>query len=92
MRDCYGATFKVLAYCLTDNGFSRTLASLMDADLSTLEQKVEDVVAFCQRLREENLVLRTRVAGLENEKRALTEKIDTTLVRLEALMDRLPSE
>jgi uncharacterized protein (TIGR02449 family) len=64
----------------------------MEADLSTLEQKVETVVAFCQRLREENLALRGRVAGLESEKRALAEKIDTTLVRLEALMDRLPSE
>jgi uncharacterized protein (TIGR02449 family) len=64
----------------------------MDADLSTLEQKVDDVVAFCQRLREENLALRGRVAGLETEKRVLSEKIDTTLVRLEALMDRLPTE
>ncbi len=64
----------------------------MDADLSTLEQKVEDVVAFCHRLREENHALRGRVAGLEGENRALTEKIDTTLVRLEALMDHLPSE
>ncbi|HEX8989278.1 MAG TPA: hypothetical protein VF816_15075 [Rhodocyclaceae bacterium] len=64
----------------------------MDADLSALEQKVEDVVAYCQRLREENLALRSRIAGLEGDKRALTEKIDTTLVRLEALMDRLPAE
>ncbi len=64
----------------------------MDADLSTLEQKVEDVVAFCQRLREENHALRGRIAGLEGEKRALAEKIDTTRERLEALMDRLPSE
>ncbi|MGE5467953.1 MAG: hypothetical protein ACM3Y9_11070 [Ignavibacteria bacterium] len=87
-----GATFTLPAYCLTENGFSRTLAASMEADLSTLEQKVDDVVAFCQRLREENLALRSRIAGLENEKRALTEKIDTTLVRLEALMERLPSQ
>jgi uncharacterized protein (TIGR02449 family) len=64
----------------------------MNADLSALEQKIEDVVAFCQRLREENLALRGRIAGLESEKHALSEKIDTTLVRLEALMDRLPNE
>jgi uncharacterized protein (TIGR02449 family) len=64
----------------------------MSADLSSLEQKVENVVAFCQRLREENVALRGRVAGLESEKQALTEKIDTTLVRLEALMERLPTE
>jgi len=71
----------------------------MNADLSSLEQKVENVVAFCQRLREENVALRSRIAGLEseklgleNEKQALAEKIDTTRVRLESLMDRLPNE
>lgn len=80
------------AYCLTKKSFSRTLASLMSADLSSLEQKVENVVAFCVRLREENVALRSRIAGLESEKQTLTEKIDTTLVRLEALMERLPTE
>lgn len=71
----------------------------MEADLTSLEQKVENVVAFCERLREENLALRGRIAGLEsekhgleNEKKALAEKIDTTRERLEALMDRLPNE
>jgi len=62
----------------------------MDGDLSNLEQKIEKVVAFCQALREENRELRGRVADLENENQALSGKIDTTRVRLEALMDRLP--
>lgn len=62
----------------------------MDADLSTLEQKIEKVVAFCQALREENRQLRGRVADLEDEKQALAGKIDTTRARLEALMERLP--
>ncbi len=62
----------------------------MDADLSTLEHKVEKIVAFCQALREENRQLRGRVADLESEKQALAGKIDTTRARLEALMDRLP--
>ena len=49
-------------------------------------------MALAQTLREENRVLRGRVAGLESEKQALAEKIDTTRQRLESLMERLPSE
>ena len=64
----------------------------MDGELSSFEQKIEKVVALAQTLREENRVLRVRVAGLESEKQALAEKIDTTRQRLESLMERLPSE
>jgi len=64
----------------------------MDGDLSGFEQKIEQVVAFCHALREENRKLRDRVAGLEGEKQALSDKIDTTCERLEALMGRLPEQ
>jgi cell division protein ZapB len=64
----------------------------MDNEFSSIEQKVEKVVAFCHALREENRVLRGRIAGLESEKLALAEKIDTTRERLEALMTRLPEQ
>lgn len=63
----------------------------MDAELLQIEQKIEQVVAVCQALREENRVLRKRVAGLEGEKQILSEKIDTTVTRLEELMERLPA-
>ncbi|MDD5248735.1 MAG: hypothetical protein PHY45_07105 [Rhodocyclaceae bacterium] len=64
----------------------------MDADLTKLEAKIEAVVAFCQSMREENRELRSRVTELEGEKQVLAAKIDTTLERLEALMDRLPNQ
>ena len=64
----------------------------MDADLSSLERKIEQAVAFCQTLREENHALRDRVAALEQEKQALAGKMDEARTRLEALMDRLPEE
>jgi len=64
----------------------------MDADLSSFEQKVEKVVAYCQTLRDENRSLHVRIADLEKEKLALAEKIDTTCVRLAALMDKLPEQ
>lgn len=64
----------------------------MDGDLSNVEHKVEQVVAACQSLRDENRKLRERIAGLEVEKQALSTKIDTTCERLEALMSRLPEQ
>jgi cell division protein ZapB len=64
----------------------------MEADLTGLEQKIEGVLSLCDKLREENRALRGRVTVLEGEKQVLTEKIDTTLARLEALMDRLPEQ
>ena len=64
----------------------------MDADLSGFEQKIEQVVALCQALREDNRKLRERALELEQEKLALSEKIDTTCARLEALMSRLPEQ
>jgi cell division protein ZapB len=64
----------------------------MSIDVSSLEAKVAQVVAFCQRLREENRVLRDRLAGLEEEKQTLAERMTTARERLEAMMDRLPAE
>lgn len=64
----------------------------MDGDLSKLEQKIEAAVAFCAALRDENRELRGRVTGLETEKQALAEKIETARERLEALMARLPTQ
>ena len=86
-----GATFSITAYCLTGNGFSHTLAA-MDADLSSLERKIDDVAALCRTLRDENHALRDRVAGLEQEKQSLAGKMDQARLRLEALMERLPAE
>jgi cell division protein ZapB len=64
----------------------------MKGDLTALEHKVEQFLAFCQSLRAENQALRSRVAGLEDERQVLVDKIDTARARLEALMERLPEE
>lgn len=64
----------------------------MDADFTSLENKIERIVTLCQTLRDENHALRERADALEREKRALKEKIDAARVRLEAFMGRLPEE
>lgn len=64
----------------------------MNVSLDSLERKVEQIVAVCASLREENQTLRAHVAGLEAEKAALAKKIDIARERLEGLMARLPEE
>ena len=64
----------------------------MSISLDPLERKVEQILAVCASLRGENQALRAHVAGLEVEKAALAQKIDTTRERLEALITRLPEE
>ncbi len=62
----------------------------MIADLTSLEQKLDQFMLNYQTLRSENQELRTRVAALESDKRRLEDTLDTARVRLEALMSRLP--
>ncbi|OHC68258.1 MAG: hypothetical protein A3H93_06855 [Rhodocyclales bacterium RIFCSPLOWO2_02_FULL_63_24] len=64
----------------------------MSVSLDSLERKVEQILAVCASLRNENQTLRAHVAGLEAERDTLTKKIDITRERLEALMTRLPAE
>ncbi len=64
----------------------------MKGDLTALEQKIEQFLAFCQSLRAENQALRSRVAGLEEERQLLVDKIDSARARLEALMETLPEQ
>jgi cell division protein ZapB len=64
----------------------------MDHPFSSLEQKVDQVIALCDALRAENHRLRDRVGLLESEKQALAERMTTARTRLEGLMDKLPEE
>lgn len=64
----------------------------MNAPLDSLEDKIDSVLALCERLREENRVLRTQLAALEGVNQALTTTIDASRTRLEALMERLPED
>lgn len=64
----------------------------MNPELSALEERIEQFVAFSQRLRAENQELRLNIADLESERDRLKEKIETTCSRLEALMEKLPQK
>ncbi|HWV17556.1 MAG TPA: cell division protein ZapB [Rhodocyclaceae bacterium] len=64
----------------------------MTTPLDSLENKIDSVLALCERLRDENRALRTQLSALEGVNQTLTQTIDTSRARLEALMERLPEE
>jgi cell division protein ZapB len=64
----------------------------MEISLKSLDRKLGQLIELCDNLRADNQALRSRVAGLEAERTALTAKIDATRHRLEVLADRLPAE
>ncbi len=62
----------------------------MEAEFSSLEAKVAQFVALCERLREENRELKQKLAAAQSDAKRLNEKIDGARSRLEGLISRLP--
>ena len=64
----------------------------MDVELKSLEEKINQFVALCQRLRTDNHELRQQLASVHNENRQLSEKIGDAKTRLESLLTQIPDE
>ena len=64
----------------------------MEAELKSLEGKIEQLIDHCQTLRVENQQLRQQLASALDQKRRLEEKIATATARLEALLGQIPAE
>ena len=62
----------------------------MDNELKSLEQKLSQLVGFCQRLREENHSLRQQVVQEQNQNKHLNDKLEGAKQRLENLLDQIP--
>ncbi len=62
----------------------------MEAEFSSLEAKVAQFVALCERLRAENVELKQQLAAAQSDARRLNEKIDGAKTRIEGLINRLP--
>jgi len=62
----------------------------VDAEFNSLEAKVAQFVALCERLRAENIQLRQDLLSARNDAKRLNEKIDGAKVKLERLVSRLP--
>ena len=64
----------------------------MDAELKSLEDKINQFVALCQRLRADNHELRQQLASAQNDNKQLSEKIGDAKTRLESLLTQIPDE
>lgn len=62
----------------------------MDAELKSLESKVNQFVEHCQRLRADNLQLRQQLATAASQSKRLEEKITAATSRLEGLLTQMP--
>ncbi len=62
----------------------------VEAELNSLESKVAQFVALCERLRAENISLRQELASARNDAKRLNEKIDGARSKVEQLLTRLP--
>jgi len=63
----------------------------LDDDLKHLEQRVDDLIRLCGKLKDENDDLRSTREGLLQEHTKLTEKNRMARARLETIIDRLRS-
>ena len=64
----------------------------MDVELKSLEDKINQFVALCQRLRTDNHELRQQLASAHNDNKQLSEKIGDAKTRLESLLNQIPEE
>ena len=64
----------------------------MDAELKSLEDKINQFVALCHRLRADNHQLRQQLASIQNDNKQLSEKIGDAKTRLETLLTQIPEE
>lgn len=62
----------------------------MEAEFSSLENKVAQFVSLCERLRAENTALRQQLASAQSDAKRLNEKIEGAKSKLEHLLERMP--
>lgn len=64
----------------------------MEAELKSLEEKINQFVELSQRLRSDNQQLRQKLASALNENKLLEEKINNATSRLENLLHQIPED
>jgi cell division protein ZapB len=65
------------------------MAQAVDVELKRLERRLEELVAVCRQLKEENRSLRQRQDNLMVERASLMQKNEQVRTRVEAMIGRL---
>ena len=66
-------------------------ARLVEQDLRNLESRIEELIHICDRLREENTLLRNQQIGLLAERAQLIKKTEVISSRVESMILRFKS-
>ena len=72
-------------------GFSN-YSGAMEADLIILEEKLNSLLALCQKLRAENTQLRQSLTQAQDDVEQLKNNMTLAGQRLKTLIDRLPQD
>ena len=64
---------------------------MADSEVAKLEKRVDELIVTCDKLKDENSLLRGRQSALVEERAGLIEKTDITRARVEAMLVRLKS-
>ena len=64
----------------------------MEAELKSLEGKLDQFVELCHKVRADNQQLRQQLASALDQRRRLEEKLSSATTRLEALLGQIPAE
>ena len=72
-------------------GFSN-YSGAMEADLIILEEKLNSLLALCQKLRSENTQLRQSLTQAQDDAEQLKNNMTLAGQRLKTLIDRLPQD
>jgi cell division protein ZapB len=64
---------------------------VQDEDLKRLEMRIDELIAICAQLKDENRQLREQKVEFSTERETLLEKQDQARVRVEKILDRLKS-
>ena len=62
---------------------------MADNELQVLEQKIDELIALCDQLNNENHLLKANNAGWQRERQELMDKNDLARTRVEAMINRL---
>lgn len=62
---------------------------ITDPDLKSLEGRIDALIQYCQRLKEENRLLRQQQAGLVAERARLKQKTEQARTQTESILVRL---
>jgi len=78
-----------ILFIMNTNSQSAKITTQFESELQRLEEKLNDLLTQCDKLREENESLKKRQDSLVTERAGLLQKNEQVRTRVEAMINRL---